>query len=133
MNYQGRHDLAEYPIQEHVRLDVYWRDDRAGRGPAASLYVYDEEVLRLDCFDGDQGHCHMNLRQNRGQRWYYPVGGVKDHIKRSAFELGANTPACISMNHDPQVQAVKTDPENLKKAAALMEGKMLEFVEKLGL
>ena len=87
MNYQRRNDWVEYPIQENVRLEVYWRDDRAGRGPAASLYVYDDEVLRLDCFDGDQGHCHVNIRQNKGHRWYYPEGTVQQHIERSAFEL----------------------------------------------
>jgi len=27
---QERNDLVEYPIQENLRLEVYWRDDRAG-------------------------------------------------------------------------------------------------------
>ena len=29
---RGRNDLVEYPIQENVRLEVYWRDDNAGSG-----------------------------------------------------------------------------------------------------
>jgi hypothetical protein len=33
-------DLVEYPIQDRVYLEVYWRDDRAGYGPAASVYAY---------------------------------------------------------------------------------------------
>ena len=27
---QGRRDLVEYPLEDNVRLEVYWRDDRAG-------------------------------------------------------------------------------------------------------
>ena len=47
---QGRHDLVEFRIQDNIRLEVYWRDDLAGYGPAVSIYAYDQEVLRLDCF-----------------------------------------------------------------------------------
>ena len=47
---QGRRDLIEYPLEDNVRLEVYWRDDRAGYGPAASVFAYDQEILRLDCF-----------------------------------------------------------------------------------
>ena len=47
---QGRRDLVEYPLEDNVRLEVYWRDDRAGYGPAASVFAYDQEILRLDCF-----------------------------------------------------------------------------------
>ena len=69
-----KHDLVEYPIQDNVRLESYWRDDAGGRGPAASLFVYDDEIMRFDCFGGDNGHCHFNLRQTRGRRWMYPDG-----------------------------------------------------------
>ena len=79
-----KHDLVEYPIQEDVLLQVYWRDDVGGRGPAASLYVYDDEIMRFDCFGGDNGHCHFNLRQTRGRRWMYPEGSFQDHIHQKS-------------------------------------------------
>ena len=64
----GRQDRTTYPIQDDVRLEVYWRNDRAGYGPAASVYAYNQEILRLDCFGeakkhGGKGHCHINLKQ----------------------------------------------------------------------
>ena len=67
---QGRRDLVEYPLEDNVRLEVYWRDDRAGYGPAASVFAYDQEILRLDCFgeakkQGGTGHCHINLKQKQ--------------------------------------------------------------------
>ena len=132
MNPQIRHDLVEYPIQDNVRLDVYWRDDRGGRGPAASLYVYDDEILRFDCFGGKEGHCHVNLRQTRGHRWYYPEGTAKAHIGRSVFELKVNHPFCLRTHQDSRVQEVKIDPEKLGEAANQMENKLLKFAEKLG-
>ncbi|MCZ6680237.1 MAG: hypothetical protein O7E52_23645 [Candidatus Poribacteria bacterium] len=135
MNYavQERHDLVEYPIQDNVRLDVYWREDRGGRGPAASLYVYDDEVLRLDCFGGDQGHCHVNLKQTKGQRWYYPAGPAKQHIEQSAFDLMTNHAFCLRTHQDERIQRVKIDTEKLEVAASEMKRKLLEFSEKLGL
>ena len=55
VNNQERFDWVEYPVQDDVRVEVYWRSDRGGHGPAASLYFYDDEVLRFDCFGGDEG------------------------------------------------------------------------------
>ena len=112
-------------------LEVYWRDD-IDRGPAASLYIHDEEVFRFDCFDGDQGHCHMNLRQTRGHRWYYPEGCVQEHIDRSVFELKTNLPFCLRTNQNKEVQATKVDYDKLEQAAKQMRGKLLEFADELG-
>jgi len=133
VNYQERHDLVEYPIQENVTLQVYWRDDRGGRGPPASLYVHDDEVLRFDCFGGDQGHCHVNLKQTRGHRWYYPEGTARDHIERSAFELRVNHPFSLRTNQDARIQTVRIDPEKLKQVTDQMQDKLLEFANQLGL
>src|SRR5437867_2219692 len=117
---QPRHDLTEYPIQEGVRLEAYWRDDRAGRGPCASLYVRDVEVLRFDCFGGDQGHCHVNIEQNRGMRWYYPPGTVRQHIEQSAFDLRKNVPFGLRSSQDAAVQETRIDPAKLQEAAGKM-------------
>ena len=85
---QGRRDLIEYPLEDNVRLEVYWRDDRAGYGPAASVFAYDQEILRLDCFgeakkQGGTGHCHINLKQNRARQWMYPAGTCQHSCRTS--------------------------------------------------
>ncbi|MBV7339724.1 hypothetical protein KFU94_68230 [Chloroflexi bacterium TSY] len=130
---QERHDWIEYPIQDNVRLEVYWREDRGGRGPAASLYAFDDEILRLDCFGGDQGHCHVNMKQNRGQRWYYPEGTAQEHIRQAAFDLRMNTVFCLRSNNDEKVQKLKIEPEKLDVVSSEMERKMLEFANELGM
>lgn len=126
-----KHDLVEYPIQENVLLQVYWRDDAGGRGPAASLYVYDDEIMRFDCFGGDNGHCHFNLRQTRGRRWMYPEGSFQDHIQQSLFDLCTNLTFCLKTHQDARIQEIQIVQESIEQAAGKMETQLLEFAEKL--
>ena len=126
-----KHDLVEYPIQANVRLEAYWRDDAGGRGPAASLYVHDDEIMRFDCFGGDNGHCHFNLRQTRGRRWMYPRGSFREHIQQSLFDLRNNLGFCLQTHQDERVQAVQVDAESLEQASRAMEAQLLKFADKL--
>lgn len=126
-----KHDLVEYPIQEDVLLQVYWRDDVGGRGPAASLYVYDDEIMRFDCFGGNNGHCHFNLRQTHGRRWMYPEGSFQDHIQQSLFDLQTNLTFCIKTHQDARIQKIQIAQESLEQAARKMETHLLNFAEKL--
>ena len=131
VNNQERFDWAEYPVQDDVRLEVYWRSDRGGHGPAASLYFYDDEVLRFDCFGGDEGHCHMNLSQTRGQRWYYPEGPVKENIKQAGFDIRKNYQFCILSHQDDRIRRLKIDQEKLEVAASQMESRLTEIAAQL--
>ena len=135
---QGRNNLVEYPIQNNVRLEVYWRDDRAGYGPAASVYAYDQEVLRLDCFgeakkQGGKGHCHINLRQNRARQWMYPSGSVRDHVEQAMHDLRHNLGFCFSTNTDERIQQIKVTAETLEPIAQQAEAKMRAFLDQLNL
>ena len=135
---RGRNDLVEYPIQDNLRLDVYWRDDRAGFGPAASVYAYNQEVLRLDCFgeankQGGKGHCHMNLKQTRGRQWMYRPGSVKEHIVQAMHDLRQNLNFCLVTNEDEKIQETKVNPETLEPIAQQAEQKMLAFADELNL
>ncbi len=126
-----KHDLVEYPIQDNVLLQAYWRDDVGGRGPAASLYVYDDEIMRFDCFGGDNGHCHFNLRQTRGRRWMYPKGSFQDHILQSLFDLRTNLNFCLQTHQDQRIQEMRIAKDGLENAAQKMETYLLELADKL--
>jgi hypothetical protein len=130
---QPRHDLTKFPVQEAVWVEVYWRDDAAGRGPCASLYVSDVEVMRFDCYDGDQGHCHVNFVQNRGQRWYYPPGPVRQHIEQTGYDLGRNVAFALKSNRDPAIQELKIDGEKLQQVARQARQRLLEIADQLGM
>ena len=114
---QPRHDLVRLPVQEDVHVEAYWREDDQGRGPAASLYVKGVEVLRLDCFGGDQGHMHINSQGRVAKRWYFPPGSVSEHIERATFELGTNVEAVLRLNHDPEIARLNLDWAALKPVA----------------
>lgn len=131
-NPQPRYDLTRFPVQDDVWVDVYWRDDSAGRGPCASLYVRELELLRCDCFDGDQGHCHVNFEQNRAQRWYYPPGSVRQHIEQSAFDLGKNVPFCLRSHLDPSIQSLRIDAARLQDVARQARDRLMALADQLG-
>ena len=90
------------------------------------------ELLRFDCFDGDQGHCHVNMSQTGGQRWYYPPGTVRQHIDRTAFEISRNVPFALRTNQDPAIRTMKIDPEKLKEVAQQTRERLLELTTQQG-
>jgi hypothetical protein len=130
---QPRHDLTRFPVQENVWVEAYWRDDAAGRGPCASLYMGENELLRFDCLAGDKGHCHVNMSQTDGPRLYYPPGTVRQYIDRTAFEIGRNVQFALRTNPDPTIRATRIDPEKLKEVAQQTRERLLEFTTLLGL
>ncbi len=135
---RGRHDLVEYPIQENLRLDVYWRDDKAGYGPAASVYAYDQEVMRLDCFgeakkQGGKGHCHMNLKQTGGRQWMYRPGTVNEHIDQAMHDLKANLNFCLVTNEEDKIQEIKVSSKTIEPIAEKAEVDMRAFSGQLDL
>ena len=106
---------------------------RVDVGPAASLYVYEDEIMRFDCFGGNNGHCHFNLRQTRGRRWMYPTGSFQDHIQQSLFDLRTNLTFCLKTHQDARVQEIQIAQERLEQASQKMEVQLLEFADKLNL
>ena len=136
---QGRKkDLVEYSLEENVRLEVYWRNDNAGYGPAASVYAHNQEVLRLDCFGeakkhGGKGHCHINLKQTKARQWMYPPGTVKNHIEHAMHDLRQNLKFCLITNPDENIQQTTVEPEVLEPIAQQAEEKLLGFMKQLEL
>lgn len=135
---QNRNDWIEFQIQDHVWVQVYWRDDRAGYGPAASVYAYDQEILRLDCFgeakkQGGTGHCHVNLKQTGANQWIYPPGSVRDHIGQAIHDLKQNLNFCLKTNTDDKVRTIELNPELVELVSRKVEKKMLVFAHLLEL
>ena len=127
---QARHDLVRLQVQDGVHLEVYWRSDEQGQGPAASLYAKTVEVLRLDCFGGDQGHMHINAQGRVAKRWYFPAGTVADHIERACFELGTNVEACLRLNQDPEIARLNLDWKEMRVIASEARRLLLALADK---
>ena len=128
-------DLRSIAVQDGVCLDVYWTVVDQGAGPCASLFVLEEEVLRLDCFAGNQAHMHLNpVQLNLPLPWEitpriaFPPGDAQAQINRAAFELETNTVTALQMNQLARLREFRIEREALAQAAKQMKSYMLELV-----
>ncbi len=127
-------ELRSIAVQDGVRLDVYWSVVAQGAGPAASLFVLDEEVFRLDCFAGHTAHMHVNpVQLNLPLPWsitpriVFPPGSAEEQIERASFELVANTKAALQMNQLARLRQFLIRRSALETAAKEMKSYMLEL------
>ena len=121
-----------------AQLLVHWSDfPPIGSGPSASLYILEEEVMRLDCFGGEDGHMHFNppqltlvnrLDSNKTPRIYFPPGSRQEHVDRAAFELKKNVVAALEMNLLPEIQNYRLDAHEVEAAAERMHGLMTNML-----
>ena len=131
-------DLRRHTIQEYVRLETYWLSEPIGPGPAASFYIFDDEVLRFDCFGGTKGHFHINRKQARAfpgsgdSPLYFPPGTTTGHIDQACFELYVNLPYCLRTNASRRIRNMRIQKDRLKEAAEIMKAEMLVLAERKG-
>ena len=129
-------EVCSRVIQDRVAMEVYWLSVLEGTGPAASLYVHHDEVMRLDCLGPDAGHMHVNMIQSarhpKGakKRLYFCERTVEEQIERAVFELTTNAPYSLGLNEDPSVQQTFLDPQKLVDAAEWMRHKMKDLLGK---
>ena len=128
-------DIRMIHVQSGVRLEVYWNTNPLGPGPSASLYVLDEEVLRVDCFGGKTGHMHINpVQVNLPLKWeitpqyFFPPGSKEDHIERAIFELTTNTLAALQTNQLARIRKFHIEKKNLTEASLQMKKYMNELL-----
>jgi hypothetical protein len=131
-------NLRAVEVQTGVRLDIYWSVVSQGAGPCASLFVLDEEVLRIDCFAGDSAHMHINpVQLNLPLAWditprlAFPPGNALEQIERGVFELTKNTQTALQMNQLAKLRRFKIDERALAKAGDTMREYMQELTETL--
>ena len=123
---------------QDVYLIVHWSDfPPIGSGPSASLYILEEEVMRLDCFGGSDGHMHFNpeqsylinrLDRSKTPRIYFPEGSRQDHIERAVFELKYNVRNALATNVLPEIQNYPLDIRQLEAAADQMQRLMTKML-----
>ena len=125
-------DVVIYPVQDHAYVAVYWKDLPIGKGPCASLYVYDKEILKFDCFGEGRGHYHTHMNQsslvrNGEERLYFYERTIEDQVERSIFEIQKNAAYHLQRNYDPRITFFKLDPSRLEAVCREAKAKMLEY------
>ncbi|MEX2127595.1 MAG: glycosyltransferase [Xanthobacteraceae bacterium] len=116
-------------VQRDIRVEVYWVGPKFGPGPAASVYVFDDEVMRFDCYGGGAGHMHLNLKQSRltskgGSARIMMPGSISDNIDRACFELNYNLEYCLRLNRKPNIHKTKLKSVRVSEAADWMRDRL---------
>lgn len=124
-------DLESEAIRPGVSLDVYWLCTEDGRGPAASLLIFGDEVMRFDCLGPGAGHMHLNLRQARGAanggaaRLYFREQEVAEQIERACFEVEHNLPYVLTLNVSARIRRLRFTSAEMQRAATFLRQAML--------
>jgi len=123
-------DARHHRIRDGVTLDVYWLALSTDRGPAASLSVFGDEVMRFDCLGPGAGHMHLNLKQSRGlpngggARLYFREQLIDDQIERSLFEFENNLTYALKVNTSARRRRLRLSPDEINTAAGFLRDQM---------
>lgn len=114
-------DVRPIAVPEPFRLEVYWLTVLGQQGPALSLFLEGDEILRVDCLP-EGPHCHYGLAEShhRGPseaRVYFPPGDLTAQIDRAVFELGHNVPYCTGLHRRRSWRNASIDRDAFARAA----------------
>jgi hypothetical protein len=128
---RDRRDVRRIDAGPGLELEVFWkRIPGVGRGPACSVLVAGEEVLRLDCFGPGDGHLHADslmLAPEGEDRLFFGEDTVPAQIERALFEIRRNLAYYTARSRWPPARAFKADPVRLEAALAQVRTTLLGF------
>jgi hypothetical protein len=116
-----RHDVHFIPIGPLAKLELYWKLEALGTGPAIILHVLDQYVMRFDCFGEKAGHAHLYLiepERHCESRLFLPEKTVEVQIERALFELSTNLDYWMSRHRHPSVRKTRLSSATVAEAIA---------------
>jgi hypothetical protein len=126
-----RRDVEWIPVQPDVDLKVYWKVLPIGKGPAVSLYVFEFQILRFDCFGAADGHFHLFLgwpSPTSEDRIWFPEPNATAQVERTMFELTKNVTYYLQRHNDERVRRLRLESEVWSAACTRARDKMLHFL-----
>ena len=126
-----RNDCTDLPICDGVYVQVYWKKLKLGKGPALSLFMLDEEILRIDCFGKGAGHLHVAFflpGKGENRLWMHEAT-ILEQIERARFELYRNHRYYQSRIPNPRIRAIKIDREKMKVVSEQAYKVMMGFAQ----
>ena len=128
---ETRSDVEWIRVQPDVALKVYWKVLPIGKGPAVSLYAFEFQVLRFDCFGARDGLCHLLLGwpspANEDRIWL-PEPNATAQVERTMFELTKNVTYYLQRHNDERVRRLLLESEAWDDACTRAREKMLYFL-----
>lgn len=126
-----RHDLKRIPLADDAFIDVFWKALPIGRGPAASVVVHDQEVLRFDCFGPGKGHLHASFFQQTlapELRLFFSEPTIRQQIDRAAFEVTRNLYYYTQRSPYAAVRRFRVDDERLRLVGDQMQATLTDYI-----
>lgn len=78
-------------VSSDERIELYWRSDAIGSGPALSYHVAGRELLRFDLVYPPHKH---DARERDAPRHYYPEGlSIEEYVELVISDLAVAAPA----------------------------------------
>ncbi len=121
-------DVELIPIQPDSYLAVYFKRYGTNAGPGVSLYVFENEILRFDCFGGDRGHYHLlpclsALPSN--ERIDFSTDSIETQIDQALIEITGNYIAHLARHFRRRIREFRFDQAQLEVAVSAARGRML--------
>ena len=133
---RGIQDPVIHLLSPDAYFAVYWKRGDAGQCPGVSFYLFDEEILRFDCFGYPHGHylTHLNDPKRRKRhmqdRFLFMEKTIEEQIERTCYELRTNLNAYLRGNPNPRVQAYQVDSQAIADAVPEIREIMNGYIQK---
>lgn len=125
-----RKDVVDIDVQPNVRLVVFWKDLTIGKGPAVSLVIHEQEVMKFDCFGPEKGHFHVEFHcpsTTRENRIYFFENTTNRQIERSIFEIKKYSQYYIQRHPCERIRKTQFSNKALQKACDEAQTQMLHY------
>jgi hypothetical protein len=129
--FRARRDVQRISVQDGLVIDVCWKSEPIGKGPALSVFVCGDEFARFDCFGPDRGHFHLALfapASVREQRLKFAERTATDQISRTIFEIDRNLAYYLERAANPAIRKFDVHRPNLLTALPKAESRMRGFL-----
>ena len=121
-------DLELVPIQTNSYFAVCFKRYGTDVGPGVSLYIFENEVLRFDCFGNGRGHYHslpcLSPYPSK-DRINFKAETIEAQIDQTAEEIINNYPKHLSKHFRGRIRDFRFSQTQLETAVAVVCGKML--------
>lgn len=114
-----RKRLRQFSIQPGLKILVYWKRLKIGKGPALILMADHQEVAKFDCFGKDKGHYH--LIGNYQERIYFTEKTARAQIDRTINLLSENGESFLKALSSSKERNIKISDSPFRQA--LIEAK----------